>query len=338
MRIPAALFGAPLAAALIMIAGNATADGAASPSDLFREGERASAELAFDLALTRYEAVTAEAPSSPEAALAAARARYLRSHAEGRFAPLARLERTRRDPARASALTEIDALVRDAEAFPPGPVRVETWAFASEAYAERLGRADEARLLRVRILEDAHADDVLVAKAARDLVDEALARGDLGAARAALGRAGARATGDARQLVDRAARRGYVHDASIGAVGLAAVAAVAAIASAVRRGRGAGLARAVRGVSGAAVMFAAWVGGLGAVLARAYDGSDARPFLVFAVAVLPVLLLARASAASGSASRGARAGRAFVFAVAALGVAFLVLEGTDPRYLAGVGL
>jgi hypothetical protein len=52
-----------------------------------------------------------------------------------------------------------------------------------------------------------------------------------------------------------------------------------------------------------------------------------------------MFLLARAwSAAAPGARLSMRAGRAVLCAVAALGVAFLVLEGTDARYLKGLGL
>jgi hypothetical protein len=336
VRSLAVILGVTLA-----MAASDGASAALSTPALLADAESAEAAADYGRALARYDEVLQADASTPSAASAAARLAYLRAHAEGGFAPLARLERVRRAPDLARSAAAIEALVHDAEAFPPGRVRVETWAFAADAYAERLARPDDARRLRTRLLEDPHGDDVLAAKAARDLVDDALARGDLGGAESALREAGSRAPPDLAALVRRARRRRNMHIASISALAATALLASAGILRRVRSDAGGArvIRDAVHGTLGPALVFAAWVGAAGGVLANAYEGSDPRPFLALGGALLPMFLLARAwSAAAPGARLSMRAGRAVLCAVAALGVAFLVLEGTDARYLKGLGL
>ncbi len=336
MRLFAAIPGAHVVLLLALASGPARA---ADVEDVFAAAEREDRAFAFARALELYERVANDAPSSPRAPLAAARAAVLRTHGEGDFAPLERLERVRRDPEASRDRMAIDALVRAAEAFPPGPVRVESWALAADAYASRLGREAEADVLRRKILADAHADAVLAAKVTRDAVDASLARGDLAEAEAALARSRGRATADVVQLVRRAARRRWVHLTSVVALALVALGSGLAIGVARRDGRGARVASAVRRSLRGIAAFAAWVGAVGALLALGYEGADAKPFLLLGAALVPTFAVARAwgAAAEGS-SAAARVLRAMACACATLAVAFLVLEGTDVKYLEGVGL
>lgn len=336
MRHGAVIPGAHVALLLALASSPARADHA---EDAFAAAEREDRSFAFARALELYERVASEAPSSPRAPLAAARAAALRTHAEGAFVPLQRLERVRRDPAASRDPGAVDALVREAETFPAGPVRVEAWALAADAYGTRLGREAEADVLRRRILEDAHADAVLAAKVTRDAVDAALARGDLAAAEDALSRSRGRATTDVVRLVRRAARRHAVHLASLVALALAAIGSGLAIGRAARAGGGARIGGALRRSALGIAAFAVWIGGVGALLALGYEGVDAKPFLLLGAALVPTFAVARAwGAAAGSGTRLARMFRATACACATLAVAFLVLEGTDVKYLDGVGL
>src|SRR5687768_1762592 len=87
------------------------------------------------------------------------------------------LDRIRADPALASDAAAIDGLVRDADASPPTVARTEAWSLAGEAYANRLGRKDDAARQWEKILADPSSDRVLAGKAARDLVTHRLAKG-----------------------------------------------------------------------------------------------------------------------------------------------------------------
>jgi hypothetical protein len=86
----------------------------------FERAERASRERRFGEALAAYRQAAAIDPSAPFVPAARARAADLEAHAEGGFAPLARLEELRRDPARTSDRAAIEALERDAAGFPEG--------------------------------------------------------------------------------------------------------------------------------------------------------------------------------------------------------------------------
>ncbi len=335
MRGLAAVLGAHLVTATVALGADANVDaGVNVDANAEASPEEAEAALDFPRALAAYDAVVAHGGASPEAARARARAAWLRARSEGGFAPLARLERARR--AAEIDAPMLDALVRDADAFPPGLVRVETWAFAADAYA-RLEHPEEARELRRRILGDPRADDVTAAKASRDLVDDALARGALADARAVA--TGGHVTPDVVALVARATRRHHVHVASIAVVLACGLLAGASVLRAVRSHAGARVLRAGAKTLRTGLVMAAWIGGVGALLALGYEGGDARPFVVLGVALVPTFFVARAwSAASPRTSRPARAARALVCGCAALAVAFLVLEGTDVRYLEGLGL
>lgn len=228
------------------------------------------------------------------------------------------LDAIRRDPALASDPRAIDELVREADAAPPSPERVDAWVLAAEAYAERLGRPEEAERLYRAIVAAPEADDVLRGKARRDLVTVLVARGDLEAAADAARGGDPALAAEVRRLIVRR----WLHFTSIGV--LAAVALMFARAVAKRRPRGA-----LRGAK-VALAFAAWVGLGGALLVSRYEDADATPFLVLGAAIVPVLFVARAWSLAGSPSRAARVSRAVACAGAALAAAFLVMEATAP--------
>lgn len=245
------------------------------------------------------------------------------------FADGGALDRVRRDPALASDPRAIDELVREADASPPGPARVDAWVLAAEAYAARLGRPADAERLYRKVVADPAADDVLRKKAQRDLVTVLLARGDLASAAEA-------AQGDAKLVreVARLARRRWLHFTAIGSLAILLLAAARAVSAA-------GTSRvrpALRRMTPLALAFAAYVGVAGALLAARYEDANARPFLFFGAAVFPLLVVARAWGAAGKPSRRARIGRATLCAAGAIAAAFLVLEGVDASYLDGMGL
>ena len=294
--------------------------------------------FAFARALARYDEGRALDPAGPRAPRAESRAATLRSHAEGDFAPFTELERVRRDAARASDAAAIDELVRRAESFPPGLVRVETWVLAAEAYAHRLGRPGDADLLLRRVVVDPHADRVVAQKAARDLVGLRFAAGDLGAAEEAVRLAGDRADPLLAGSVRRLVRRRFMHLAAIalllGILGLTTRAWVAAA----RRGKGPRVRAALARTWKLGLAYAAYVAIGGAVLASGYEQGTSKPFLGFGAVLLPLVLVARAWGAAGGTGGAARIGRASACAAGVAGAAFLVLEAVDVAFLAGMGL
>lgn len=293
----------------------------------FDEARRADDEQRFADALALYDEARTAAPTSPLAPQADARAEYLRTHAEGDFRPLAELERVRRDPVRSSEGKAIDQLVTDANAFPPGRVRIETWMLAGQAYARRLGRPADAEVLFARVAEDPLADP----EARGWLTALAMERGDLDAATWW-------ATGneDLEARVSRLRRRHRVHDASLLVLG--ALVAFVAVAVARRRSELARVGAALRKAGVVVIAICIYLAGAGALLASGYEAGTAAPFVALGVGLAPLLLMARIWSVTGSASPAPRAGRAVVCAASALAIAFLVLERIDASYLAGVGL
>ena len=308
----------------------------ARAADAFARAERSDESPPFAAGLAGYGETPRLDPTMPAALRAEQRAAMLRARSEGGFEPLVALERVRRDPKLSSDPAAIDALLKAADAFPPGLVRVEAWTLAAEAYAHRLGRPDDAAPLWRRIATDAAADPVLARAALRSLATFYLERHDWAGAEgvAALPVTDAKLASDVR----RAIRRHHVRVASIATLGSALVLATAALANAARRRGLREVVRRTRAWSGLVIGYAAYVAIAGALIASGYQRGTAVPFLLLGIALVPVLFLARAWAAAGSQSRSARALRAVVCAASALGAAFLVLERVNPSYLEGVGL
>jgi hypothetical protein len=346
--VRALLFALIVAVAVVFTTRRAAADGNADAGEVavararaeavLRQAERDDDALDFRQALAHYDEGRALDPGSPRAPRAEARAATLRAHAEGEFVPYVKLERVRRAPSLSADPRVVDELVRDASSFPPGLVRVEVWVTAAEAYAHRFARPLEAEALLERVVTDPLADRVVAQKAARDLVVLRLARGDLAAAEDAVAAAGGRADPHLARDVRRSVRRRNMHSAAIGVLIAMVVLALRAAALAVRRGDGGGLRVAVARTWKIALAYAAWVAIGGALLASGYEAGTTKPFLYFGIVLLPLVLLARAWAAAGSASVGARGGRAALCAMGAVSAAFLVLEGVDVMFLDGMGL
>lgn len=308
--------------------------------ELFRAAERADATLDFPRALSLYDEARATDPGSPRAPRAEARSAVLRRHAEGAFAPFARLERARRDPAFAEDARAVDALVADAQSFPPGETRVDVWVLAAEAYAARFGRPMDAAALLERVVADGHTDPVLAQKAARDLVEIHVARGDLAAAERAARAAGGRADPKLARDVARLARRKALHAGAVVVLAAIVVLAARAIVSAARRERARSRAMfgAVRRTLPVALAYVAYVAVSGAVLASRYERGTSAPFLVFGLVLLPIVVVARAWGAAAGGGRGARVARGLFCGIGVMGAAFLVLEAIDVSFLEGMGL
>lgn len=289
-------------------------------------------DLHFALALEHYEACLAHLPSNRYAQRADARASYLRTHSEGDFMPLTRLEQIRRDPKVTGDAAAMERLARDAEAFPKGAVRNEARMVVAEAYFSRLGRPDDAHAPLAAILAEDDGDPLLRQQAAQRLVDLDLPAGRFAEAKSAATRV-AKERPALLARVRRLERRHWVHFAAIGAVAVFALLAVAGIL----RGRK-HLGGEVRAFLPWALAFAAYTGAMGAMLASSYEQGNALPFVAFAVSLVPLALLSRGWGASGASTPTARAGRATMSVVAVLAAAFLLLERIDARYLESFGL
>jgi len=312
--------------------------------DLYEQASRDDDRLDFARALATYDEVRALDPSSREASLAEARAAVLRDHAEGNFGPLAAVERVRRDPALSSDPNVVDRLVIDAEAFPPGLVRIEAWVLAAEAYARRFHREDDAMKLYQRVVRDPNAPRFVTQSASRDLAMLLAARGDLNQALEETRRAGDRADPNLLEDLTRLKRRLVLERLFVVTLATMMGLSTVAMAFATIQGRAMQVARALSRMTPLIVGFGIYVGVVGGLLAVAYDTGEttatgsARPFLFFGAALTAILLVARAWAAAGSPRKAARVGRALVCAAAAIATAFLVLEHVDVTYLEAVGL
>lgn len=302
----------------------------------FAEAEQAAKERRFGEALAAYRAAIAADPSAPLAMPARARVDDLEAHAEGGFAPLARLEQVRRDPKRASDRAEIEALAGEAELFPPGRVRAEARLFVAAAWWRRLG--DPARAIAP--LEAAVADR------SGDRLTRALALGELLALRRERGelREALRATDrepdlapTARAEIIRLLRREALRTSSTALLAALAILGAGSIAWLAARARDVRdlPARLIRTRS---VALALYLGGAGALLVRVHGDADARPFLWFGIAVLGLDVIARAFRIAAGARAIVRAAWAAACVVGVLAAAFLAVERTSVDYLEGLGL
>jgi hypothetical protein len=316
----------------------ADADPEATAEAHFRLAEIDEDEGAYARALDQDRASLAASPRGPWAERAAERIAWLGARDEGGFEPLARLERVRRDPSKSADPQEIDALAADAERFPPGRVRLEARLLVAQAWLGRMHRPAAAIRELDAVATDPAADPVTARFADPPHRDEGVDELALGEARALADRHRDRLDRAFVTRIDRLARRVWLRAASVAAVLAFLALAGASLLGASRRGGLGAARRPLRALAVPAAVFAFDVGCAGALLARGEEGASGRPFVLFAAAVLPLLLVARAWSAVGSNRQGARAGRAALCAATALATAFLVLDATDPTFLEGFGL
>jgi hypothetical protein len=317
---------------------SAAGDREAIAEALFGLGELDEEDGAFDRAVAHDRACAAAAPDTRWAVRANDRIEWIRARSEGGFAPLARLERVRRDPALADDPAALDALAREAESFPPGLVRVEARMLVAEAWLGRMGRPRDAMVELRRVADDPRAGPVTAALAERELVG-ALAAGGAIAEAAAEARAHASLL-DPRFVRDitRLLRRQWIRwGAIVVLAGFAWLAALALEGARRRRALGEVLA-ALRGVAPVALSFVAFVGLAGGLLASRYESGNAAPFLLLAAGTLPLVFVARAWSAAGSNRAPARLARALFCGATVLAAAFILLDAAGPDYLEGFGL
>ena len=329
---------AALAAGLALDVGRAAlaadpaprADAAAS----YERAERAAQEGRFAEALAAYRDALAADPGAPAATAARARIGDLEAHAEGGFAPLARLDEVRRDPRRSGDRAEILALERALGSFPGGRVRAEARLFVAEAW-RRLGEPARALPPLEAAVADDSADRLTRALALAELCALRQERGELREALAVVERDPALSpamTEKMRRLTRRERLRGLAALVlgGLGAVGMGSIATLAKRARDLRDLP----ALLVRPLG---VAFALGLGGAGALLARA-QGGDARPFVWLGLGVLAVGVVARAFRLAAGGRRRARAVWAAACVAGVVAVAFLAAERTDAAYLDPLGL
>jgi hypothetical protein len=292
----------------------------------------------FARALRDYQACVAAAPSSRWAQGASLRIAWLSARSEGDFAPLARVERLRRDPVSAGSAAQVAALARDADAFPAGTVRTEARMLVAEAWLGRFHVPEQAIGELHKVTGDPSTDPLTVRVAQRELVDALVIQGRLD-----------EAMGEARShsneldphfvtQIQRLVRRRTLRRVARGILVLMAVLVGAALARAGRRRGLREVVSALRGFMPVAFAFALYLGCVGGALASRYESGNAMPFLLLGAVVLPAVTAARAWSAVGSSRPTSRLGRALLCGTGVLAAAFVLLDAVNPTYLEGFGL
>ena len=236
-------------------------------------------DAAFPQAIVDDGAAIQAAPNTRWALRASDRIDWLHARSEGSFAPLARLEKVRRDPAASSDAATVDALARDLESFPPGTVRVEARMLVAEAWLGRMHRPGEAiGQLRV-VADDPKADALTQRLAERELIDALVAT-------ERLDEAAAEAKSHANRLDPRFAKqvgrlivRRRVRAGSRGVLAVFGLLAVAGLVRAGMRRELGGALLELRRLAPIATLFVAFVAVAGGVLSTKYESGNAAPFL-----------------------------------------------------------
>ncbi len=316
-------------------------DGGLLGAQLFHaaeDDERGTTPRGYAKALAEYEGAIAAAPSAAWIPKAQARARILREHSEGDFAPFALLEAVRARPGAADDPKTLADLAARADGFPPGQVRSEARVLVAEAYAGRLHRPAEALPILEQVVADPSADPLTARLSLDMLVAVELDLDDLDAASDAVHRHAKIAEPSLVLRVHTLVRRHALHRAALGVLAAWLVLAAVAIGRAAARGDIGEAVAAVRASYKLIAGFLAYVTIAGAALAMGYEPGTGAPFLVFGAVALPLALAARAWGAVGATQPAARAGRALLCAASVIGAAFLVLEWINVEYLKGFGL
>ncbi len=323
-------------------AGGDTATTSGDPtvaaSALFALAEAEDARGDYASAAQHYRGAVDRLPSFRYAAKATTRAALLEAHAEGSWAPYARLEAVRRDPKAASDPAAIDALSAAADTFPPGPTRGEARMLCGEAYVARLHRRADGEASLRKVLDDPLADGLLRRQAASELVGALIDDGDLAGARATVLALGPTIDTKLGQRVAALSRRRRLHVASMGDLVVFGLLAASAVARRAARGGLVEVARALKSTLPLGVVFVAYVALGGGFLASAYETGNAEPFVAFGAVLLPITIAARAWGVAGSSGSAARLGRALLSATAVAAAALLTLEAVNGQYLEGFHL
>jgi hypothetical protein len=303
---------------------------------LYELAELDDHDYRFASALARYDASIARDPSHRFALRARTHGDTLRSHSEGDFAPYSELEHIRRDPVASRDPVALLKLAADADAFPPGLVRVEARMLVGDAL---VSQGDTARGLPLLDLvdRDPKADTILHHQAAHELVDSYLLQNDPDAAMQVATRRNEDPT--LAKTVTHWIRRRQLRKVSIAVLALFALASTIAIARGAANGKSGAVGRSLKRFAPLALAFAAWIGLFGGVLAASFEKGNESPFLVLAAGAVPVFFIARAWGASGGDSRAERIARAALAAASIAAIAFVVLSSVgNGVYLAGFGL
>jgi hypothetical protein len=293
---------------------------------------------AYEAAMADDQAAIEAAPNTRWALRASDRIDWLRARSEGGFEPLRRLEHIRRDPARSNDAAAIEALARDAESFPPGMVRVESRMLVAEAYLGRLHRTDEAIAELRKVVDDPKSEPLTGRLAEGELVDALAEEGRFDEAAAEAHAHAARLDPAFATRIARLARRRTVRWVAYGVLAAFALMAGMALARAWARGALGDAWRATRRLAPVSAAFVVFVGLAGGALASNYERGNAAPFLLLALALLPLLLLSRAWSAVGSRAMGALVLRVALSGASVVAVAFALVDGMTPAYLDGFGL
>jgi hypothetical protein len=293
---------------------------------------------AYEAALADDRAAIAVAPNTRWALRASERTDWLLARSEGNFEPLRRLENIRRDPTKAENAATMDALAGEAEAFPPGVVRVEARMFMAEAYLGRFHRPGDAIAELRKVTADPKAEPLTRRLAERQLVDALAGEGRIDEAVAeARAHAMSLDPGFATHI-ERLGRRRTVRLVAYAVLLTFAVLVVAALVRAQRRGALGSARSAIWKLAPLSACFVAFVALTGGALASNYERGNAAPFLWLGCAVLPLVLLARAWSAVGSPSTSALLVRVALSGASVVAAAFALLDGLTPAYLEGFGL
>jgi hypothetical protein len=186
------------------------------------------------------------------------------------------------------------------------------------------------------LASDPHNDILLRRGAATRLVIALADAGDLDAADAAARDFAKNIDPLAMAHAKAVRRRGGVNIAAIALLGVALGVALLGIVS------GGGATRRAVAAVGRTVptlgFYLAYVGLVGEYLASTYENGSPLPFLLFALAMVPLVALLRVWSAVGSRAVLARVGRGVAAVAATIAVGFLVVEHVNVACLSGFGL
>ena len=163
-----------LLAATVVAATALAQDAGSGQRDLLRKAQAAESAAQPKQALTIHRRALAADPRSRLARRIRARLSWLEARSEGDYRPLAAWLRIRERP---TSLAELREFVRQAERFPTGRVRRDSWALAANALLRRFKLPREALVAYQRWAAEPNLDD---AERQLALSGVALSRAQLG--------------------------------------------------------------------------------------------------------------------------------------------------------------